>query len=281
MSQPHPQAFDALAQTYDNDFSETTLGRLLRRRVWRVLQDQFPPGSRVLELACGTGMDALWLARRGVQVTATDGAEAMVQVARARIAGGGMQHRVTVSHRSLQDIVEAQWPVPAPYDGALSNFGGLNTLPEWASLARSLASAIGQGGRLVLVPMGPFCPWEIAWYLAHGKAAHALRRFHQPAEARIGETTIPVWYPSLRHLKCALRPWFRHKATRSLGLLLPPTYLGHLVERRTMVFRLLDRLEAMTARLTGSWGDHYIACFERTRTPANRSVMRSPLLAGG
>lgn len=281
MSQPHPQAFDALAQAYDHDFSETTLGRLLRRRVWRVLRGQFPPESRVLELACGTGLDALWLAQNGVYVTATDGAKAMVQVARSRIAAGGMEHQVTVSQRSLQDVAGAQWPVPAPYDGAFSNFGGLNTLPAWSPLARSLAGAIREGGRLVLVPMGPFCPWEIAWYLAHGQAALALRRFNQPAKARIAQATIPVWYPSLRRLKRALWPWFRHRATRSLGLLLPPSYLGHLVERRTTLFRLLDRLEALTARFTGSWGDHYIACFERTRTPAKRSVTRSPLRAGG
>jgi SAM-dependent methyltransferase len=281
MSQPRPQAFDALAPTYDQDFSETTLGKLLRRRVWRMLQGQFPAGCRVLELACGTGVDALWLAQNGVYVTATDGAKAMVQVARSRIAAGGMEHQVTVRQQSLQDVTDARWPVPAPYDGAFSNFGGLNTLPRWSPLAQSLAGAIREGGMLVLVPMGPFCPWEIAWYLAHGEAGLAFRRLRQPARAHLGEATIPVWYPGLHRLKRALRPWFRHKATRSLGLLLPPSYLGHLVERHSTIFRLLDRLEALTARLTGSWGDHYIACFERTRTPANKSVTRSPLRAGG
>lgn len=40
-----------------------------------------PPGSRVLELGCGSGRDARWLARRGAQVIATDGAEGMLREA--------------------------------------------------------------------------------------------------------------------------------------------------------------------------------------------------------
>lgn len=281
MTSPRPAAFDAFAATYDRDFSDTTLGRLLRRRVWHVLQDAFPPGSHVLEMACGTGVDAVWLARRNVMVTATDGAPAMVESTRTRIAQANLQDRATVRRQSLQELSVARWPADPPFDGAFCNFGGLNTLPGWSTLARSLAHALRPGGSLVLVPMGPFCPWEIFWHLAHREPRLAWRRFQQPATARIGDETIPIWYPRLRDLKRAFAPWFEHQTTRSLGLWLPPSYLGHLVERRPALFGLLDRFEAISARLTRSWGDHYVACFERTLTPANKSVMRSPSAAGG
>ena len=46
---------------------------MLRGRVWQTLERTFTPGQHILELACGTGEDALWLAQRGIQVTATDG----------------------------------------------------------------------------------------------------------------------------------------------------------------------------------------------------------------
>ena len=54
-------------------FTESRLGELLRQAVWRRLDDVFRPGDRVLELDCGTGEDAVHLARRGVRVLATDG----------------------------------------------------------------------------------------------------------------------------------------------------------------------------------------------------------------
>ena len=75
-------AFDALAADYDASFTATPLGTLLREAVWRRLDARFAPGDRVLELACGTGEDAVHLASRGVRVTAVDASAAMVEAAR-------------------------------------------------------------------------------------------------------------------------------------------------------------------------------------------------------
>jgi hypothetical protein len=58
-------------------------------------------------------------------------------------------------------------------------------------------------------------------------------------------------------------PWFTHQETQSLELWLPPSYLGHFVNRRPGLFRRLNRFEEATARLTGGWGDHYIIVFRR------------------
>lgn len=274
MSSPRPTAFNAFASAYDQSFTNTALGKLLRSRVWNVLHDLFQPGHHILELACGTGVDALWLARRGVHVTATDGSPSMVRVVEQKVHEAGLTPFVTARCHSLQQLSEMQWPDPPPFDGAFSNFGGLNTIPQWSRLARSLAQAVRPGGALVLVPMGPYCPWELLWHAVHGEWDTARRRLRQPAAARIGEETIPIWYPSSRRLKRDFAPWFQHRATRSLGLLLPPSYLGHLVERHPRFFAPLNRLEAATARLTSGWGDHYISVFVRNSTPSNKSVMR-------
>jgi ubiquinone/menaquinone biosynthesis C-methylase UbiE len=75
--------FDTLAPGYDACFTESVLGRTLRRTVWSWLDGVFAPGDRVLELNCGTGEDALHLATRGVQLVATDASAPMLDVARA------------------------------------------------------------------------------------------------------------------------------------------------------------------------------------------------------
>ena len=149
------------------------------------------------------------------------------------------------------------------FDGILSNFGGLNVLSDWRPLAESLARSVKPGGWVLLVPMGPVCPWEMGWHLAHGEWRTALRRWRPPAYARIGETDIPIWYPSARRLRRDFAPWFQHIRSESLGLWLPPSYLAHLVDRFPRLFARLDRLERITARITRGWGDHYIMVLRR------------------
>ncbi|HRQ40291.1 MAG TPA: class I SAM-dependent methyltransferase [Chloroflexota bacterium] len=278
-----PSAFDAFAPTYDADFTHTWLGQLLRQRVWRVLAQQFTAGRHLLELACGTGEDAVWLAQQGILVTATDGSAEMVRATAVKAEQAGVSERVTAVPLSLQDLVAGRNPYSVTrhpimdyrlritdyglpitdYDGVVSNFGGLNTIGEWRPLAESLAGLVKSGGKLVLVVMGPWCPWEVGWHLLHGEWGTAVRRFRSSAPAAIGKNTIPIWYPSARRLRQEFAPWFDHVHTESLGLWLPPSYLGHLVERWPRLFTRLNRWERRTARLTGGWGDHYVLVLER------------------
>ena len=53
----HP--FDGVASTYDAAFSDRRLGRYLRGLVREWAGPCFATGSRVLELGCGTGEDAV------------------------------------------------------------------------------------------------------------------------------------------------------------------------------------------------------------------------------
>lgn len=259
-------AFDAVATDYDRTFTETPLGRLLRRRVWQKLERIFYPGEEVLEVACGTGEDAVWLARRGVEVTATDASAEMVAVARHKLEAAALGDRVVLHQRSLEQIGAGEAPLPPlrdAYNGVFSNFGGLNNTGEWRRLAGALGRLVSRGGRVVLVVMGPVCPWEMAWHLLHGEWRRAFRRLRGVSTAVVGEREVQVWYPSPRRLRRDFSPWFDHLGTESLGLWLPPSYLGHLVARWPGLFARVDGIERATAGFTGGWGDHYITVFER------------------
>lgn len=269
-----PAAFDAIAADYDDHFTHSILGRWLRPRVWARLATYFTAGQRVLELSCGTGEDAVWLAGRSVRVTATDGSATMVAVARAKAQAAGLEAMVDAQQVSLQEVIGGYFSrenprlsAPSashqPFDGAFSNFGGLNTIGEWRPLAQALAAVVRPGGYVVLVPMGPVCPWEVVWYGLHGRFRMAFRRLGQSAAATIGETTIPIWYPAAGRLRRDFAPWFRHHRTESLGFWLPPTYLAHLVQRWPGLFGRLNRLDQATAGFLRGWGDHYLTVFER------------------
>jgi SAM-dependent methyltransferase len=81
-----PGAYEMLAADYDWMFDDEALthGRAINRPATARLLQRIGPASVVLDAACGTGVDAAVLARRGFTVWAADGSEAMVEGAAAR-----------------------------------------------------------------------------------------------------------------------------------------------------------------------------------------------------
>lgn len=249
--------FDSAATNYDSDFTQTPLARALRAIVWARLDVLFPPGARVLELACGTGEDASHLAARGVQVLATDQSERMLAVARDKCAG------LPVAFARLD--VNAWGPEAkdlGTFDGVFSNFGGLNSLTSYRSLQPNLLPLLKPGGQLLWVIMGRHCAWEMAWHLVHGDRTTAFRRWRKEGTlARVGDATMRVYYPSTTELRRALASHFRLTRVRPLGNFLPPSYLEPLTRRWWFPFRLFAWLDQHLP--WPLWADHTLYEFIR------------------
>jgi SAM-dependent methyltransferase len=79
-------AYEMLAADYDWMFDDDALanGRAINHPATARLLQRISRASVVLDAACGTGVDAAVLARRGFTVWAADGSEAMVEGAAAR-----------------------------------------------------------------------------------------------------------------------------------------------------------------------------------------------------
>src|SRR5215208_5404891 len=106
--------FDRLAPKYDALWSDSPIGRSQRQAVWRRIDPLFSRGDRVLDLGCGTGVDAAHLMARGIHLYGVDASMEMVRLARVR--------GVTADVLPLEDLDA----LAGPYDGAISNFGVLN-----------------------------------------------------------------------------------------------------------------------------------------------------------
>ncbi len=78
--------FNVLAGTYDTAFTESLIGQAQRRVSYKWLQPLLAgkPGMQLLEINCGTGADACWIASQGHSVVATDGSPAMIDKARQK-----------------------------------------------------------------------------------------------------------------------------------------------------------------------------------------------------
>ena len=102
-----------------------------------------PPG-RALDVGCGEGADAVWLARRGWQVTALDVSRVALARAEHHAADAGVQ--VTWVHAGLVeaalpaggfDLVSAMYPVLRKTPGAVAE--------------RALVDLVAPGGTLLVV----------------------------------------------------------------------------------------------------------------------------------
>ncbi|HWF36990.1 MAG TPA: methyltransferase domain-containing protein [Candidatus Acidoferrales bacterium] len=71
---------------------------------------KLPPG-KALDLACGTGRNAVWLAERGWQVTAVDGASAAIELLHQRAAARGVSVEAHVANLEKNEfrIEPAAW----------------------------------------------------------------------------------------------------------------------------------------------------------------------------
>jgi SAM-dependent methyltransferase len=254
----HARAFDELAADYDATFSDSALGRTLRALVWSRLEHAFHAPQRILELGCGTGVDALTLARRGVEVVAIDASQGMIQVARQKaVFEGGRVAFHCVPMERLSATFQGQL-----FDGVLSNFGAINCVRDLGTLVSDVALCLRPDARLVWVVMGRHVPWEWTWFLLQGQWSKAWRRLARDGVSWRG---LNIHYPTPGELKRLLRPHFRIERIAPLGVALPPSYAGEWLARRPRLSKLLTELELRAQ----SWGalsglaDHYIV--EATR----------------
>jgi len=128
------------------------------------------PGS-ALDVGCGEGGDAIWLARAGWHVTGVDVSE----VALGRAATAARDAGVSV--RWVRADVAAMPPAPGGYDLVSVQYPALKHSPG-ASAVRALLDAVAAGGTLLVVGHAPL---DADYARAHG---FEPADYVQPADVR-------------------------------------------------------------------------------------------------
>jgi SAM-dependent methyltransferase len=259
-----PTAFDAIAEEYDEIFTHTHTGSAQRSLVHDAMRPYFGDGDHILELNCGTGEDAIHLATRGISVYACDASKRMIDVGRRKLARCQDSLPVTFAMHTNENLGELR--STSRFDGALSNFGGLNCTADLASAARHLADLINVGGCFFLCLLGRHCAWETVWYGIRGHWRKAIRRRKAGGTiASIGGNRVRVFYPSVRDVRTAFAPAFRLEEWCGIGITVPPSWMEPFFCDRPELIRRLAGIDRRLGRLPvlRSAGDHVLYRFVR------------------
>lgn len=251
------RAFDSVAADYDGPRGNNELIQRMRNTLWDTVDKEVPAGSQLLDIGCGTGIDALEFARRGYQVVASDWSPAMVGRTRSRAAVAGLESNVMAVHLGVQELDQLQ----DEFDGIYSNFGPLNCAPDLHAVAEQCARLLKPGGKLVFSVIGRICPWEMGHYAMRGRFRRAsVRGTRGPAAVGMNKHTIWTYYYLPREFYRAFDGLFSLESYRALSLFMPPPYLVDTYRRRRSWYermgRLDDRLGALP--LLRDMGDHFL-----------------------
>jgi len=132
-----------------------------RERIWSgrvnahfaAVVTDLPPG-RALDLGCGEGGDAVWLAERGWQVTAVDISETAMKRAGEEARARGVLDRIDFQCHDLSDSFPG-----GTYDLISAQFLHSTVRLDRPRILRAAASAVAPGGHLVIVDPRGMPPW--------------------------------------------------------------------------------------------------------------------------
>jgi SAM-dependent methyltransferase len=259
------RAFDSVAPSYDGPRGNNSLIQRMRALMWREIEHAMPSplGTKLIDLGCGTGLDALHFAQLGYDVCATDWSPEMVQRTAQRARENAIEHKLQTLHIGLQELHKLAGV--AVFDGAYSNFGPLNCAPKLRETAKHCARLIKPGGKLVCSVIGRLCPWELAHYAVRCRFARAGVRFAQGLTA-VNLNQCKVWtnYYWPREFLACFAPDFDLVRYSALSLFVPPPYLTW-IERYPRVLRALAQWDDALGGLPvlRDMGDHFLMVLRR------------------
>ena len=233
----------------------------MRSLLWERYAGLFRPGHAVLDVGCGTGIDARFLARAGVRVVGIDVSPSMIAQARARLEFDPSKELVELRVLDTREI--GSLPA-AGFDGIISAFASLSTVADLDAFARQAAGLLRPRGAMLLHLLNRSSLWEWLGLVRQGRF-RASRRLGRSVERNFVIGGRPVRH-YLYHAREAYARFFaarfRLRRAYGLGILRPPHTLRRIPPA---VITALDRLErpVRATRPFVDWGRFFVLELEK------------------
>ena len=234
-----------MAGTYDQVEGRNAISERVRASTLDAAMRVFRPGDRVLELGCGTGRDALALARRGVEVVATDVSCDMVRLTTSRAEAEGLQERITAVEMSAADAAELE----GRFDGVYSNGGVLNLEPDLARVGQGLTRLVRPGGFAVLTAANRLSLFELTVYPFVLRPRKAYRKLASSVPIPISREgfgrgyVVPARFLTPHEFRRIIGDGFEVQSLRGLQVFTPPWNFVDLARKFRVAMDPLTKIE--------------------------------------
>ncbi len=247
-------AYDRNADKYDEFIENNPNLARMRQRVYKFITARIPRGSRILDLACGTGTDAVWFAQNGYSVHGVDISGEMLERAKKKAVDLGLQDRLSFEQLSYTELKDTN---SGKFDLTFSNFGGLNCVEDMSLVAESVRPLLWPNAHVVWALMPPFCLWESAMLL-RGKFKLATRRFSGHSTVFKEGLNYPVYYYTPKQISAAWGKDFQLESVEALSVITPPATNKDFAVKRPRMFETLSKLDDV---LAPRWPFKYLGDF--------------------
>ena len=253
--------YDSISCSYDEQLKDGIIANIIRKTFQNKLLNNFKPGSKLLELGCGTGTDSVFLAKHGIYVSANDISPGMIHVALEKIRSEELNSHLKVC---VKDSEEAIINSKIIYDGVISNFDCVNYL-DISALSTNLLKITGECATIQFTLLNKKCLWEFVYYLLKLQPLKALRYFKNREKFLFNILDLKSPGEIIRNFS----PDFRIKKITGIGLLIPPDGLKGLQKRFPGFFGRLEKLDMLLASVIPfcNFCDHYIIEMEKVNMP--------------
>jgi ubiquinone/menaquinone biosynthesis C-methylase UbiE len=257
-------AFSKQSDIFDSLEIDNELVLLIRNNIRRHVLNYTTPSQTMLELNCGTGLDAMFFVNQGLLVHATDNAEGMLNQLQQKVIKYELQDKLTFQKCSFNELEDLD---QKKYHHVFSNFGGLNCAPDLKKVIKSLDNLLEVNGVAHLVIMPRFCLWEIS-FVWKGFFKLAFRRFSlNGAKSLVEGLPFTTYYYSPRYVQKAFGETYETRSVKAMGCFIPPTYMDQMPKKRPNFFKKLVNLDAKHAHKWPFYnlGDHFIISIQKKR----------------
>lgn len=255
------KAFTHHSKNYDEVNEENKILKWMRNSIYNHVNKYLRVNDTILELNAGTGIDAVYFAKKGHKIHCTDISEGMLKKLEGKIKIEKLENLISIQLLSFSELDKIEGKT---FDYLFSNFGGLNCTNNIKQVTSQFKSLLNKSGRLTLVILPKICPWELL-LIFKGIFKTAFRRFNKNGVvANIDGYKFNTYYYSVSEIKKTLSDDFNILDTQGLASISPPPYLERFTNSFPKIYKKILFLDEKLSRIFpfNSWADHFIITAE-------------------
>jgi ubiquinone/menaquinone biosynthesis C-methylase UbiE len=247
-----------IASGYDEVVNASIPAQFIRNYFRQRILSNINPGQHLLEIGCGTGTDAVFLANKGIKITATDISPNMLKITAEKAKNEKLTDFIKTELLDADNLEAFDGNV---FDGIISNLNAVNYVKDLNKFSLNTFKILKPGAKVFFVMLNKVCLWEIIYNLLKLKPVTAFERLI--SREKYYKTQMHLYLPG--KIKKIFSKYYKVNKITGFGFLYPPDGLSAFQKKHTAFFSKIPGLENFLCSKFPFYNlcDHYL--IEMTR----------------